>query len=87
MTCRGFAHSVREDNEICISFVPDSLIFSFDIFKLQSLRKIQTLAANCGDILYMWIWPSHVSVMSLYGQKPQAREGIVNSSSISYQLC
>lgn len=83
----AFADNVREDNEICISFVHDSLIFSLNIFKLQSLRKIQTQAANLGNILNMWIWPSHVSVMRLYGQKPAAREGTVNSSSISYQLC
>lgn len=79
--------SVREDNEMCISFVHDSLVFSFDVFQLKSLRKIQTQAANFGDILNMWIWPSHVSEMRLYGQKQEVRVGTVHSSSISYQLC
>lgn len=83
----AFADSVREDNEICISFVHESLIFCFNIFKLQSLKKIQTQAANFGDIINTWIWPSYVSVMRLYGQKPEAREGTMNSSSVSYQLC
>lgn len=82
------ADSVREDNKICISFVPDSLIFSlysnynhWEKFRPVLLTLVLIIPhLDLAELVHM-----HVSVMSLYGQKPEARYG-VHGSSVFCQL-